>query len=311
MKNKKSSVKAYKRLPGGRTGESGPKSSINLQLEDSAEVPTRLLRGVRRQYWLIFRLRSLLARLAKNEKESMKAMLRKEIKDARDEETREKLKAALAEVKDRTWKLAGNYLSAVTAFYRAAAGTRPETRRKSRRKTKTAADAKATNPADAISRKIGSLWTRLLAEFEAAVLDHDAERAAKWLEGLAAAIRWSDKHARLADDRNKSTKQRARFDSFVFRLLRQRAISALCGSLLKNGGTSAAPTNDERMTTREIFQTIKKRGHVVELPNGHVVVLGCRFENTDRVQQAICELADQMPGGLRKQPRASRAKRRT
>jgi hypothetical protein len=237
---------------GGRNDKSGPKSSINPTLESSDEIPARLLRGIRREHAVMVRLRQFLRMAAMREKQAVKAMCRREINESRDEQTRKQLSKALAEIDARNWKLADNYLSA---------------------------RLEARPPGDYIRlTKLQSLWKRMLADFERAVVNEDA----KWFETQAAALRWCDR-------RDKSQKARARFDSFILRQLR------LCGlAALARNGRSA-------VTAKKVYDWLKERGKVKESPTGHVIVLGCRFENAERVQQEICKLADHIPGALCRQ----------
>jgi hypothetical protein len=139
---------------------------------------------------------------------------------------------------------------------------------------------------DQDGRTIEILKENLVAQFERAVLNRDAG----WFERQAKAIRWNDR-------RTKSQKERAAFNRKVILLFEQ----AMWGTYVREGNREDlmfAPAGKftDAMAS-DIYKALEKR----ELPNGHLIVKGCRFENKERTMEAIHDLAKRLQFALRKQ----------
>lgn len=137
---------------------------------------------------------------------------------------------------------------------------------------------------DQDGRLIEVLKENLVTQFEAAVLNRDAG----WIRRLAKAVCWSD-------TRTKSQKERAAFNRKVILLFEQ----AMWGTYVSQGKredlifTPAGQFTDAMAS--DIFNALEQR----ELPNGPLIVAGCRFENKERVRGAIHDLARQLQFALK------------
>jgi hypothetical protein len=146
---------------------------------------------------------------------------------------------------------------------------------------------------DQDGRLIEVLKENLVAQFEAAVLNRDAG----WLRRQAKAVPWND-------TRTKSQKERAAFNRKVILLFEQ----AMWGTYVSQGKredlvlTPAGQFTDAM--ANDIFNALKQH----KLPNGHLIVESCRFENEQRVMEAIHDLARQLQFALKKQPRPKHRK---
>jgi hypothetical protein len=140
-----------------------------------------------------------------------------------------------------------------------------------------------------------SLWNRLCQEFECAVLKNDFD----WFRRQAYAIE------------KRGLPQRAQFYAKVVSLFDQvrqenwRRLSKAEREAFPNlrrvpqvtTFTPAGKFTDKR--TSDIYNALDKR----ELPNGLLLVEGWRFENKERVLEAIHDLAKRLQFELKKQPR--------
>ena len=136
--------------------------------------------------------------------------------------------------------------------------------------------------------KIDALWNKLRAQFERAVLDGDAEWFKRQLQALS----------------SKQSQEKIRFNAKVVHLLEM----AMWGTHANQGDnredltlTPAGKFTDAMAS--DIYDALAKQ----ELPNGQLLVEGCRFENKERVMEAIHNMAKPLlQFELRKQPRRKR-----
>jgi hypothetical protein len=141
-------------------------------------------------------------------------------------------------------------------------------------------------------RLIENLKENLVAQFERALLNRDAG----WFERKAKAIRWNDR-------RTKSQKERAAFNRKIILLFEQAYVRQ--GNREDLTFTPAGKFTDAMAS--DIYKALKKH----ELPNGHLKVENCRFENKERTMEAIRDLAKRLQFALKKQARPKPKGRRT
>ena len=124
------------------------------------------------------------------------------------------------------------------------------------------------------------------AQFKRAVLNRDAgcfERQAK-------AIRWNDR-------RTKSQKERTAFNRKIILLFEQ----AMWGTYVRQANREDLMFTPAGKFTDAMASNIHKALEKHELPNGHLIVEGCRFENKERAMEAIHDIARRLHFELRKQ----------
>jgi len=133
---------------------------------------------------------------------------------------------------------------------------------------------------DQDGRLIENLKENLVAQFERAVLNRDAG----WFERQAKAIRWNDR-------RTKSQKERAAFNRNVILMFEQACVRQ--GKPEDLMFTPAGKFTDQMAS--DVYKALENH----ELPNGHLIVEGCRFEKKTRTMDAIYDLAKQIDFGLK------------
>jgi hypothetical protein len=133
--------------------------------------------------------------------------------------------------------------------------------------------------------EIDKLWNEWSAQCERALLNGDAD----WFERQADAIRWTD-------TRTPTQKQRAHFNAKVVRLLEHATWSthARQGEHSEDLTLTPAGKFTDAMAS-DIYNALEKR----ELPNGHLLVEGCRFGDKGRVMEAIHDIERQLQFALR------------
>jgi hypothetical protein len=169
---------------GGRHKHTGLLTGIRPGHEQWSDIANRIIHG--HQEWRMVRLRQLISARKKQEVGVTKEMLLKDQRVCKDEKTRKKYDEALREIDKNAWQLADNYLSARKAQW----------------------ESIAAKKRYVLLDEIDALWHDLVAQFERAVLNDDAE----WFEHMTAAIRFED-------GRTESQKERARFNAEVIRRL--------------------------------------------------------------------------------------------